>query len=119
FKILLLVILIIFAPIVVWFHWHFQSALAGILCSLSIFAVGLNNIAVQDLIRRGLYGKYSVQIFLSLGLPPLLQMGFMNVPQLGLILGSFSAYSVGAIVATSTIYKNLEFSLALTGREKA
>ncbi|WP_374028267.1 lipopolysaccharide biosynthesis protein [Bdellovibrio bacteriovorus] len=71
----------------------------ALLSILSVFSVSLANIATQVLIRGQRYTQYTILIFLMLGLIPLLQVLFKNLPGNGLLLGACAAHLIAAIAS--------------------
>ena len=119
FKFLVLIALLLLMPVFAYFYYSFNSGFVGLLCVGSIVAVATSNIALQFLMRQKRYAAYSFQIFLTNGLPPLMQIFFFSIGSFGLILGSFSAYLLSTMVALFTLRKKFSgFSLTLDRRER-
>lgn len=105
-------------PVVAYIHYQFGILLVGTLCVGSIAFVAISNIALQVLMRERRYGNYSIQIFMTIGLPPLLQAAFVGLEGIGLVVGSFAAHALSAALGMWTLRSmHWHFSLRFSKRD--
>lgn len=117
-KILCIFLMAVAIPVVVYIQYQFGMLLVGVLCVGSIAFVAISNIALQVLMRERRYGSYSFQIFLTIGLPPLLQAAFVGLGGLGLVVGSFASHATSAMLGFWTLKAvNPDLSFQFSKRE--